>query len=494
MPGTIMVSVLEFMDLPLSSSTSIRVSMGKIEYQISDKGNYSFPLTSLRDDLIVKILEADGNEIARTGIHVRLILEKGVWEDMFTLGEGHLHLKLQFILSDEERDRIRIMRQSALKKKHDELLSSRQRGAETDSSTVIGNDALPFHTNDERLFPDVLSAPSSEESKNHLQHKAVSRLHGPVVLFNKESDTRGIAGGVQLDKKKLKPNSADQYKSTKPVLQVANLAQSPHKGKKPMNQSSPEGQYQEILSSEEMANRLRRSEQNDSMTNNPIQPMMEEDSPQYFEVKRAMRRTPSNVRKMISAFESGMAQDMRPYIKPPPTKYQSSKIERKDSSKTRYLEQDKSQDAEPAAILQENVNKRTDSNARNKLDKYYPFESSGAWIFPDESRKMCITTSGKSLNGVEESQDKKCLSHQRSLHLSQLENKGKNAEHFRTGTKGSKHERIKESRGSTTRGSSADNADENSGGPVNQVIKVAIIVGFGILVLLTRQRKKRCEN
>ncbi|RYR20546.1 hypothetical protein Ahy_B03g065716 isoform B [Arachis hypogaea] len=149
MPGTIMVSVLEFMDLPLSSSTSIRVSMGKIEYQISDKGNYSFPLTSLRDDLIVKILEADGNEIARTGIHVRLILEKGVWEDMFTLGEGHLHLKLQFILSYEERDRIRIMRQSALKKKHDELLSSRRRGAETDSSTVIGNDALPFHTNDE---------------------------------------------------------------------------------------------------------------------------------------------------------------------------------------------------------------------------------------------------------------------------------------------------------------------------------------------------------
>ncbi|MCI21829.1 transcriptional regulator ATRX-like protein, partial [Trifolium medium] len=41
MPGTIMVSVLEFMDLPFSSSTSIRASLGKIEYQISDKGNFS---------------------------------------------------------------------------------------------------------------------------------------------------------------------------------------------------------------------------------------------------------------------------------------------------------------------------------------------------------------------------------------------------------------------------------------------------------------------
>lgn len=38
-----------------------------------------------------------------------MILEKGVWEDTFPLGDGHLHLKLQFILNDEERDRIRIM-------------------------------------------------------------------------------------------------------------------------------------------------------------------------------------------------------------------------------------------------------------------------------------------------------------------------------------------------------------------------------------------------
>jgi hypothetical protein len=38
-----------------------------------------------------------------------MILEKGVWEDMFPLGEGQLHLKLQVVLSDEERDRIRMM-------------------------------------------------------------------------------------------------------------------------------------------------------------------------------------------------------------------------------------------------------------------------------------------------------------------------------------------------------------------------------------------------
>ncbi|CAJ2633196.1 unnamed protein product [Trifolium pratense] len=31
------------------------------------------------------------------------------WEDMFPLGGGYLHLKLQVAFSDEERDRIRMM-------------------------------------------------------------------------------------------------------------------------------------------------------------------------------------------------------------------------------------------------------------------------------------------------------------------------------------------------------------------------------------------------
>lgn len=123
--------------------------MGKIEYQITDKGDFSFPLTSLRDDLILKIQDDEGNEISRSGVQIRLILQKGVWEDIFPLGEGHLNLKLQVILNDKERDRIRMMRESALKKKHDELLSSNRRGAESDTSTVVGNAGLPFRTNDE---------------------------------------------------------------------------------------------------------------------------------------------------------------------------------------------------------------------------------------------------------------------------------------------------------------------------------------------------------
>jgi len=42
-----------------------------------------------------------------------------------------------------------LQRQSALKKKQDELLSSGRRGAESDSRGVLGNAALPFRRNDE---------------------------------------------------------------------------------------------------------------------------------------------------------------------------------------------------------------------------------------------------------------------------------------------------------------------------------------------------------
>uniref|UniRef100_A0A0R0I4M1 Uncharacterized protein n=1 Tax=Glycine max TaxID=3847 RepID=A0A0R0I4M1_SOYBN len=325
MPGTIMVSVLEFMDLPLSSSTFIRASLGKIEYQVNDKGNLSFPLTSLRDDLIFQILDSEGNEISHTGVQIKLILEKGVLEDNFPLGGGHLRLKLQFILSDEERDRIRSLRQSALKKKHDELLSSSRRGEESDSRTVIGNAALPFRRNDE----------VSESPKIQHQHEADPQSRGPAGSGDgKESETRSVVGAQLEQKKQLTTNIADQYREssyTKPVSQNVTLTQLQQKGKKPAYQSS-------------------------SPDRSPSEkhPQREESDLQYSKKRTSLGRIPSNVKKMISAFEGGLDQDKRPQIKPPPTKQQESSIERRDSSKTQHLEQDKSKNIDPAD-LQERV-------------------------------------------------------------------------------------------------------------------------------------------
>nr|XP_007138733.1 hypothetical protein PHAVU_009G232800g [Phaseolus vulgaris]ESW10727.1 hypothetical protein PHAVU_009G232800g [Phaseolus vulgaris] len=415
MPGTIMVSVLEFMDLPLSSTTSIRASLGRIEYQVNDKENLSFPLTSIRDDLIFKIQDAEGNEISRTGIQIKLILEKGVLEDKFPLGGGHLRLKLQFILSDEERDRIRSLRQSALKKKHDELLSSGRRGAESNSRAVLGNAALPFRRNDE----------VSESPKKNLQQEAVSRLQDLAgSREEKESDTRNVAG-TQLDQKQLKPNIADEYKkssSTKPVSETVTFTQSQHKGKKPADQSPSEKHPQRAIGSDKIAI-LVGSEKNDAPASNLIQPNQEEGGLQYSEKRASLGKIPSNVRKMISAFEGGPAQDTRSQIKPPPTKQQESSNERRDSSKTQHLERDKSKKTEPA-----DLNERVKSASLKEA-------------------------------------------------------------HVGTGSEGSKHEKIVEIKESEPK-TSDNNGDENSRGPFNQVVKVAIIIGFGLLVLLTRKRRK----
>lgn len=43
-----------------------------------------------------------------TGVKTTLIVEKGSWDDIFHLeGGGYVHMKLQFILSEDERNRIR---------------------------------------------------------------------------------------------------------------------------------------------------------------------------------------------------------------------------------------------------------------------------------------------------------------------------------------------------------------------------------------------------
>ncbi|KAI4377784.1 hypothetical protein MLD38_015362 [Melastoma candidum] len=91
--------------------------MGKREYQIADSGDISIPLTTLRENMIVKVNGTNGVEISRTGIETKMVVQKGSWNDSFPLeGGGEMLLKLQFVLSEEEQNRIHMMRQSALKK------------------------------------------------------------------------------------------------------------------------------------------------------------------------------------------------------------------------------------------------------------------------------------------------------------------------------------------------------------------------------------------
>ncbi|GAB4853799.1 hypothetical protein Ancab_017993 [Ancistrocladus abbreviatus] len=178
MPGTIQISILELTGLPSgtpSSSIRIKVSVGKQVSEAQGKGDFSFPLTTLRDHLIVRIHDFEGNEIAQTVVETRLIVEKGFWDDLFPLeGGGHIHMRLLFVLSEEERNRIHIMRESALRKKQQEGLLKRR----LESSAVPSDDSQK-----------IIHQTYSEEVR-HADHQAAkSHASGRVETFYKEAST-----------------------------------------------------------------------------------------------------------------------------------------------------------------------------------------------------------------------------------------------------------------------------------------------------------------
>ncbi|KAG0486821.1 hypothetical protein HPP92_008916 [Vanilla planifolia] len=81
--------------LPLSCLT-LKVAIGKTEYQAVG-GQLSFPVVSLRENLIIVILDAEGKEILRTEFRTLLLLEQGHWDNFFPLKNGgSVHMKLQF--------------------------------------------------------------------------------------------------------------------------------------------------------------------------------------------------------------------------------------------------------------------------------------------------------------------------------------------------------------------------------------------------------------
>lgn len=141
MPGSIRVSVLESVNLPTEATegryVSIKVNVGKREYQTKpskadgDKttawnSDFTFPVLNLRDNLVVSLLDSKGNSISETDIGTTIIIEKGFWDDLFPLkGGGHVHLRLNFLLTAEERKKIEAMREAALNRKELGILKKR---------------------------------------------------------------------------------------------------------------------------------------------------------------------------------------------------------------------------------------------------------------------------------------------------------------------------------------------------------------------------------
>ncbi|KAE8658177.1 Transducin family protein / WD-40 repeat family protein isoform 1 [Hibiscus syriacus] len=517
MPGTIQVSVLDFEGLNSSSSSrvSIKVSKGKIEYRTWHKGEFSFPLTTLRDNFIITIQDAEGKEISHTGVETRLVVEKGVWDDIFSFeGGGHVHMRLQFVLSEEERQRIRIMRESALKKKHEELRNSGHgspNSASVSYSKVSGSQ-------ESLLRSELLTNEASQVS----------------VPLNSPKDAKFDIGNRNSSVLKQNSTVKDCFTdSVPPKLEKRNKDSIPSDAEKPNNSKKP-GPAGKAL---------------------------------------------SNVKNMISAFEGSLNQDARPSIKPPPKLYPNRKMgadsflenssskgtedlkestaaciqtERKFSDlKGRFkvkesesvVKEDKKHSKdfkrastiEKASFSQRMLDKYSKSNqlwnlstarqrssrksitkeggeeilqkdpqvaegnSNGKLnsvaiqsDDHCSIGSSGLWIFPGEAKCSCITTGSKQIMDLMGGFWDEANNHQIKFSACDPKNIGE-VNNVDVGTSVVANEDGKTSSEKIRPRVEISTEPKESIGPFGQVVKVVIMAGFATLVFLTGKRTYRLD-
>ncbi|XP_078167928.1 uncharacterized protein LOC144562602 isoform X2 [Carex rostrata] len=127
MPGSIHLSVTEWMETiprgPVSTPHSIKVSVGKTEYQSVGREDFSFPVTSIRENLVIMICDSEGNLVTKQEVKTISVAEKGDAEVDFSLEfRGNIKLRLTFVLNEKEKEKIRELRSSVLKRKHGELI------------------------------------------------------------------------------------------------------------------------------------------------------------------------------------------------------------------------------------------------------------------------------------------------------------------------------------------------------------------------------------
>ncbi|KAH1057070.1 hypothetical protein J1N35_035135 [Gossypium stocksii] len=320
MPGTIQVSVLDFKGLHSSSSSSsskvsIKVSKGKIEHQTWDKGEFSFPLTTLRDNLIITIQDAEGNEISHTGLETRLVVEKGVWDDIFPLeGGGHVHMKLQFFLNEEERQRIRIMRESALKKKHEELCNSGHGSPKNASVSYSEASQLSVPLNNPK--DAKFDIDNRDRSYSIQKQKSTDSVPSELEKHNnskKKHEELHYSGHGSPNKASV--SYSEVSGSEESSLRSGLLANEANQVSVPLNNTKD--------ANFDIISRNRSSIQKQKSTDSVPSELEKRNNSKKL---RPAGKGHSNVKNMINAFEGSLYQDVRPSIKPPPKISQRRKI------------------------------------------------------------------------------------------------------------------------------------------------------------------------
>nr|KJB65143.1 hypothetical protein B456_010G082600 [Gossypium raimondii] len=534
MPGTIQVSVLDFKGLHSSSSSSssssskvsIKVSKGKIEYQTWDKGEFSFPLTTLRDNLIITIQDAEGNEISHAGLETRLVVEKGVWDDIFHLeGGGHVHMKLQFFLNEEERQRIRIMRESALKKKHEELCNSGH-GSPKNASVSFSEASqlsVPLNNPKDAKFDIDNRDRSYSIQKQKSTDSVPSELEKHNNSKNQHEELRDSGHGSP---NKASVSYSEVSGSKESSFRSGLLANEANQVSVPLNNAKD--------ANFDITSRNRSSIQKQKSTDSVPSELEKRNNSKK---PRPAEKGHSNVKNMINAFEG-----MEPIYGAAPSK-ESEQLKDKFKVKQResVVKEEKkySKDFKRASITEkgefsqrifdkyskgnqswnlfsakqhsrrksvtkegreENFQKdpreaEGTSNGKRKSvaiwsNHHCSIGSSGLWIFPGEAKCSCITTGAKQTMDQMGGFCDEANTHQINLSSCDPKSTGE-ANDADAGTAVVENEDGKTSEKLVRRVETSMNPEESIG-PFGKVIKVVVMAGFATLVLLTRTYRYSC--
>ncbi|CAI5518481.1 unnamed protein product, partial [Closterium sp. Naga37s-1] len=177
---------LEVVDLPGPSGKkyAIQVSVGARSFSTDEQAStssgsgtssikafnsdFAFAVLNLTDPVVFTLLDARGVVVCKTSLSVPSVVEKGFRDDMLPWSNGgQVHVKSNFMLSDEERAKIAAMRARSMSKRKD--------GSSSSTVTPIASGTVTPRTVSAVLASPVAStAPAASEASTATETAAAS--------------------------------------------------------------------------------------------------------------------------------------------------------------------------------------------------------------------------------------------------------------------------------------------------------------------------------
>ncbi|XP_010451540.1 PREDICTED: uncharacterized protein LOC104733665 isoform X3 [Camelina sativa] len=407
-----------------------------------------------------------------------MIIESGFLEEKLSFnGYGNVQLKMQFVLTEEDRNRIRFLRQSALRKKHEELVN----GSSFTKSKSIASDLSSLSPMQTR---DIVAVTNPKKSLGL----------SPQSELEINADREPVSPNLIMWKPEVN-ETVQPKKEEKPKIQLS---------------SSYVSSSKKLLEIKKVESVLLVKQEDKGLS-------IPEKNPKRESMRRSMSETNlSNVRKMISNFEVKVTpqdtkirtakiqtgKESKEKIKAQPQQESAVTLEKPEERKISFKDMEKSMSKEDTercdalvivsrdertVVIEEKSDsiskqrrkrisvvevrdgeKKPNKSVRFKDSQQENARGSRLWIFPDEAKADLLHKNRE--ESTRENIGEWGISC-RSIAKVNSHNKWKNIERSK------KHKTE----------NSADS--ESSHGPENfQVMRALIVAGFAVLVFLTRQR------